>query len=56
VNHKHGVKFEVIPRKESDGDVISASRVRKLLETKDFDAIARLVPETTLEYLKGKYQ
>ncbi len=49
---QHGVDFEVIPRKELDGDVISASRVRKMLETKDFDAIAKLVPETTLAYLK----
>jgi [citrate (pro-3S)-lyase] ligase len=49
---RHGIELEIIPRKESDGEVISASRVRKLLETKDFDAIATLVPETTLEYLK----
>ncbi len=52
---KYGVEFEVIPRKEQDGEVISASRVRKLLETKDFNAISQLVPPTTALYLKNKY-
>lgn len=49
---KYGIDFEVIPRKEQDGEVISASRVRKLLEINDFDAIAKIVPQTTLDYLK----
>lgn len=48
---KYGITLEVIRRKESGGMVISASRVRKLLETKNFDEIAKLVPKTTLEYL-----
>jgi [citrate (pro-3S)-lyase] ligase len=52
---QYGVKFESIPRKESDGEPISASRVRKLLEIRDFDAIARIVPVTTLAYLKEKF-
>jgi [citrate (pro-3S)-lyase] ligase len=52
---QYGVEFEVIPRKESDGEVISASRVRKLLETRDFEAIAKIVPETTLQYLMVKF-
>jgi [citrate (pro-3S)-lyase] ligase len=52
---QYGVSFEEIPRKEIDGEVISASRVRELLKTRDFEAIARLVPEVTLEYLKEKY-
>jgi [citrate (pro-3S)-lyase] ligase len=52
---QYGVKFEAIPRKESEGEPVSASRVRKLLETKDFGAIAKLVPETTLAYLKEKF-
>jgi len=47
----HGIDFEVIPRKESDGEAISASRVRKLLEKQNFEEIAKLVPKTTLEYL-----
>jgi [citrate (pro-3S)-lyase] ligase len=52
---QHNVKFEVIPRKESDDEVISASRVRKLLEAKDFDAIAKIVPATTFEYLRDNW-
>lgn len=53
---RYDVAFEVIPRKKLEGEVISASRVRKLLEEKDFDAIAGMVPETTLEYLRrGTY-
>jgi [citrate (pro-3S)-lyase] ligase len=51
----YGVDFEVIPRKEQGGGVISASLVRKYLEEKDFDSIAELVPETTLEYLLDKF-
>lgn len=49
---RYGIEFEEIPRKEQDGEVISASRVRKLLKTKDFAEIAKIVPPTTLEYLK----
>ncbi|GHV07025.1 hypothetical protein FACS1894217_06930 [Clostridia bacterium] len=52
---KHGIAFEVIPRKESDGAPISASRVRTLLKDNDFDAIAEIVPQSTLDYLKEKY-
>ena len=48
---KHGIKLEIIPRKEIDGEVISASRVRKFLAEKDFNAIAKLVPKCTFDYL-----
>jgi [citrate (pro-3S)-lyase] ligase len=51
---KYGVRFEVIPRKESGDAPISASRVRALLKERNFDEIAKLVPETTLEHLKEK--
>jgi len=47
----YGVDFEVIQRREELGEVISASRVRKLLKDKDFEAISKLVPKSTLEYL-----
>lgn len=50
---RYGVEFKVIPRKESGGRVISASRVRKLLEEKDFAEISKLVPDTTLDYLRN---
>ena len=49
---QYGIKFVEIPRREWSGEVISASRVRKLLEISDFDTIAKIVPETTLAYLK----
>jgi [citrate (pro-3S)-lyase] ligase len=48
---KYGVEFYEIPRKEVDGEVVSASRVRKLLETSDWREISNLVPYTTLKYL-----
>lgn len=49
---KHGIEFIEIPRKTMGDSVISASRVRKLLLEDNFDEIAEIVPETTLEYLK----
>ncbi|MDR0920637.1 MAG: hypothetical protein LBM93_15525, partial [Oscillospiraceae bacterium] len=52
---KYNIRFEEIPRKEFNGVAISASRVRKLLETKDFHSIAEIVPATTLNYLKEKF-
>ncbi len=51
----YGIRFEVIPRKEMDGGVISASRVRKLLNEGDFNSIERIVPTTTFEYLKKRF-
>lgn len=51
----YGIQVEVIPRKAVDGEVISASRVRSMLsgENVDFEAVGKLVPESTLEFLKG---
>ncbi len=50
---RHGVEVAVIPRSESDGEPISASRVRALLKEQDWEGIRRLVPETTYEYLRS---
>ncbi len=50
-----GMEFRVIPRLESGGEVISASRVRRCLEKKDFGTISRIVPETTLRYLLSNF-
>jgi [citrate (pro-3S)-lyase] ligase len=47
----YGVEFTEIPRTESGGTAISASRVRKLLKEGDFEAIKPLVPEATYNYL-----
>jgi [citrate (pro-3S)-lyase] ligase len=52
---QHGIEFVVIPRKEFEDEPISASRVRALLKEKNFDEIAKIVPETTLEYLRERY-
>lgn len=52
---EYGIQFIEIPRVESAGEVISASRVRKLLEEKDFESIKKIVPESTFKYLIEKY-
>ena len=48
---RYGIMVDEIPRKEEQGDVISASRVRRALKTGDFKTISSLVPDTTLNYL-----
>ncbi len=40
-----------IPRKQQDGEAISASRVRRLIKSNDWEAIKKIVPITTYEYL-----
>lgn len=51
----YGVELEIIERRKVQNEIISASRVRKLLEQKDFDLIKELVPTTTYQYLEEKY-
>ena len=46
-----GIELREIPRLEQDGEPVSASRVRKLLQNKSFDTLQKLVPETTYTYL-----
>jgi [citrate (pro-3S)-lyase] ligase len=53
---EYGVRFCEIPRKATDEGVISASRVRELLKTRDFEEIEKLVPAATLSYLKEKFK
>lgn len=48
---QNGIEVEIIPRKTSDGNVISASRVRELLGKGYMDAVKKLVPETTYRFL-----
>ncbi|MFP3154972.1 adenylyltransferase/cytidyltransferase family protein [Lachnospiraceae bacterium ZAX-1] len=47
----YGIRFLEIPRKEVAGQAISASRVRTLLERREFDKIRLLVPDSTYDYL-----
>ncbi|MEG0962479.1 MAG: adenylyltransferase/cytidyltransferase family protein [Lachnospiraceae bacterium] len=49
---RHGIEFVEIHRKEQAGKPISASLVRTLLTEKKWDEISKLVPQTTLTYLK----
>ena len=51
----YGIDVDIIPRLEESGGVISASRVRRLLEANDFSEIEKLVPETTLRYLREDF-
>ncbi|MBQ3434932.1 MAG: adenylyltransferase/cytidyltransferase family protein [Selenomonadaceae bacterium] len=51
---RYGVEFCEIPRKEFDGEPISASKVRVALKVGDFDKIKKLVPYSTLRYLRGQ--
>jgi len=53
---KYGVELREIPRKETEGGVISASRVRKCLEEKNWVEIKKLVPETTYLFLEEKFK
>ena len=53
---EYGMEFVEIPRAEAANEVISASRVRALLEKKEFEAIEKLVPETTYRYLVEKFR
>lgn len=48
-----GIECRIIPRKESDGKAISASTVRQAIQNSDWDALAKLVPQTTLDYFKS---
>jgi [citrate (pro-3S)-lyase] ligase len=47
----NGVDVRVIRRKTNDGEPISASRVRALWKSGDFEAIRPLVPQATLDYM-----
>jgi phosphopantetheine adenylyltransferase len=50
----YGVDFIEIPRAQLGGAPISASRVRKLLEEKDYETIKTLVPEATYDFLRDE--
>lgn len=47
---KAGIACKIIPRKAVSGAAISASTVRKCLQSSDWEALRTLVPETTLRY------
>ncbi len=49
-----GIELCEIERVEKDGAPISACRVRELIRKRDAEALARLVPRSTLAYLREK--
>lgn len=53
---KFNIKLEIIKRREYNGEVISASKVRELLKVKEFNLIKEIVPEETFKYLIKKYK
>ncbi len=46
-----GIEFEIIKRLENEGEPVSASRVRNLLVSGDYEGIKRIVPEATYNFL-----
>ena len=51
---KFGVELVTVERIENEGAPISASRVRECIKSGDLVALEKLLPETTLEYLRKK--
>lgn len=50
---KLGVECRILPRKELFGRPISASLVRRSIQLRDWETVRRMVPETTLRYLRS---
>lgn len=48
-----GVEVTEMPRLTVDNDIISASKVRQLIKEGNWDAVRRMVPDTTWHYLKS---
>lgn len=52
---EHGIEFIEIPRREHNGSVISASRVRNLMAEKRYEEIKELVMPKVYAYLEEHY-
>lgn len=48
-----GTECRIIPRKELSGQPVSASLVRRSIQTDDWETIRRMVPESTLRWLES---
>ena len=48
-----GVKVKIIPRLAAGGEIISASKVRDMIRTDDWQRISTMVPASTYEYLRS---
>ena len=51
---QYGIELTEIPRLESGGEAISASRVRALTESGDMAALEALLPESTLNHILNR--
>lgn len=49
-----GIDVIEIPRKRCGEEIISASKVRKLLRERDYNALGKYVPSTTMKYFANK--
>lgn len=49
---KYGIQLIEYERYSVEGEIISATKVRKFMESNNWDEISKLVPDTTLTYLK----
>lgn len=52
---EYGIEVDIIDRIETNGDVISASKVREFLVSRDFSSIEAIVPKPTYQFLKENY-
>lgn len=52
---EYGIEFTEIPRAETDGEAISASRVRQMILDGNLEGTKRLVPLSTYNYLVGLF-
>ena len=53
VFNESGIELKEIPREQKGNQIVSASTVRKALAEDDWETVYRMVPKTTLVYLKS---
>lgn len=46
-----GIKVIEVPRKDSSGEIISATKVRCLIQDDDYETAKKFIPESTYQYL-----
>ena len=51
----YGIEFIEFPRLAVDGQKVSASKVRKYIETNDLKLLKKIVPSTTYDFLKERH-
>ena len=51
-----GIKVVEYPRYAEDGEVVSASKVRKCIADKDWGQLKKYLTDETYQYVIGKYK